>query len=700
MISLRRKQHLALQGLSIAIIIGNLFYLHWPILGIFVGLFYLSLNSKKIGDLFFFKIKNSFKNTLGLLTILSYLSLVYTLFYHVYQINTLTFLFSLISITSIVEFVSWKKGAQHYFFSNLDLPSIRLANIKNIILPGIFILTEILTFILIFRKASSEIIRSPWELLGLKFWILFVFLSAILIIYLIKSKSNNTALFLISCYFFLISSLALIIYHLGFGYDPFLHQAAMKVIEETGTIKPRLFFYLGQYAWTFWFHDLWQIDLATINKLIMPLAFSILWPKSLFYGLKYGFKWPSRISLIFVLLSLFLGFNFAIMTTPQNLAFLLIAIFIFLLPIIKKDKTNLSLSLIFGLAISTIHPLGGIPVIYFSVLYLSQTLPLKKSFKKILFTLIFILSGLSLPILLIIYQKLNQQTWQQIITWKPWPLFELPKFVFYHDFNFPLDLIHNIGQNRTYIFIVLVIFSWILIVKKHKYLFFNKHLVLLIILLINYLLARIFISFNKQIDYEQNAYLLRIIYLMALVLLPIFLTAWYFWWEKYLQKSRLSIYKLWIICLSIIILASATYFSYPLYDRHLNSKSFNISQDDLETVHLIEESAQGEAYIVLANQMVGAAAINTFGFKNYYQGNFFYSMPLGSDNIYRNFIQMIENKASKEEANLAMDKAGVDKLYFVVNNYWHSAKTAIEQAKDSADNYFLVGKNQIFVYQR
>ena len=49
-----------------------------------------------------------------------------------------------------------------------------------------------------------------------------------------------------------------------------------------------------------------------------------------------------------------------------------------------------------------------------------------------------------------------------------------------------------------------------------------------------------------------------------------------------------------------------------------------------------------------------------------------------------------------------MNNAEVDKLYFVVNNYWHSAKTALKQAYKTSDGNIIVdnGVNTIFIYNR
>ena len=66
------------------------------------------------------------------------------------------------------------------------------------------------------------------------------------------------------------------------------------------------------------------------------------------------------------------------------------------------------------------------------------------------------------------------------------------------------------------------------IVKEHKYIFFKKHLWFIALLIINYLLSRLFISFNLQITYQRDDYTNRILQMIGITLLPIFLTAVYF----------------------------------------------------------------------------------------------------------------------------------------------------------------------------
>lgn len=75
-------------------------------------------------------------------------------------------------------------------------------------------------------------------------------------------------------------------------------------------------------------------------------------------------------------------------------------------------------------------------------------------------------------------------------------------------------------------------------------------------------------------------------------------------------------------------------------------------------------------------------------------------MPLGTDNIYQEFLMMIEEQANRETAVSAMNKADVKRLYFVVNQYWHSSNEANSQASSTADKIFNVdnGQNQIYLY--
>ena len=701
MISFSRQQHIFGQLIILSLILANIFILTSPFFGILLGGFFLWFNSRKLADIIAKDIHQGFKNLIGLLVIMAYISLVYTIAYHIYQINWWVFLFTLLSIPLAIEISSYFSHTQHYFFSKIKIKPLSLDAIRRNIIPLIAIVLDIILIVGLSKNSSLGIIRSPWELLTYKFWAIFILSNFFLLAALVDNKSQKNII-LIAFHFLILSSIGIILYPIGFGYDSFIHGQVIKTIADTGTINPRLLLYLGQYGLTLFFSSLSHVDILIVNKWLMPVLFSLIWPASIFYGLRYGFKWPFKLSYLACFWSLFIGFNFAIMTTPQNLAYLLLAMVIFILPIIIKGQIKIYFIWIITALTLTIHPLGGIPLFFLSILISITKIKKWLILKKILHYLNIFLAGVSLPLFFALYQKMNQVPWKNIFSFNRFTLAELPRLNWHSSFDFPLDMLHNLGGNFFWIYTLVVLLGLFFIYKNNKYIFFKRLSVFIFIIIINYLLTALFLSFNLQISYQKNDYSNRIAFLLAISLLPIFLTSFYFLWQKTIKSSGRFFEKLFLIIITLIIVSTSTYFSYPIYDKHGNSKSFNVSATDIKTVESIENDAAGEKYIVLANQMVGAAAIHSFGFAHYYNDNFYYSMPLGENNIYQNFLAMIETNADRTEVIKAMDKAQVDRLYFVVNNYWHSAKSAIKQAEISADKKILIdnGVNTVFVYHR
>lgn len=699
MINFSRPQLISGQIILILLILANLYLWHSTVTGIIFGLIYLWLNSKKISDIFASQIHKDIKDIIGFIVILTYVSVVYTIAYHFYKINPWIFIFVLVSVPILVELFSWRLRCTHYFFANLNFDIFKIQNIKRSWLPLSVFFLDLLLFIVLFKKASLGIVRSPWELVGYKFWLIFILSNLALVISIIHKKSYKNIM-LLSWHFLLLVSLGVILYPLGYGYDSFIHNAALKNIALTGTIEPRLFFYIGQYGLTLFYQQLFQIDLAVANKTLLPICFALLWPTALFYGLRYGLTWSFQNSYLATLWSLFIGFGFAIMTTPQSFTYLLAAIYIFLLPEINHRKISLLFSLLISLMTLSIHPLTGVLLLFFTILLFIWRQPKTFFWTKIIKPLAYLSSALILPVLFAFYQRINGIAWINIFNFKLWPLIKLPTLNWFNTYDFPLDLLYNINANKIWLYVILIIIGIYFIIREHKLLFFKRLFIFIVIIIINYLLTKIFLSFNLQIDYQKNDYINRIAYLLNLFLLPIFLTAFYFIFGQN-SKNNLP-QKIFIVIITMVCIISGTYFSYPVYDKHGNSKSFNVTASDIKTVKAIADDAGQNPYIVLANQMVGVAAIDIYGFANYYNNNFYYSMPLGNNNIYQDFLSMIEKNANREQALVAMDKAGIDKLYFVVNNYWHSAKQAIRQAEDSANYKILIddGVNTIFVYNR
>jgi hypothetical protein len=67
--------------------------------------------------------------------------------------------------------------------------------------------------------------------------------------------------------------------------------------------------------------------------------------------------------------------------------------------------------------------------------------------------------------------------------------------------------------------------------------------------------------------------------------------------------------------------------------------------------------------------------------------------------MYQIYLDMVDNQPTRAKADAAMDLAGVDVAYFVVNDYWWKSDEVIENAKHEADEWFSLGDGQITIFR-
>ena len=83
-----------------------------------------------------------------------------------------------------------------------------------------------------------------------------------------KKLSATGKLFILSAHYLLSFSVAAIVYKIGYGFDPFIHQATMELIDKKGVVTPKPFYYLGEYGLIVIFHKLTGISIYFLNNLI------------------------------------------------------------------------------------------------------------------------------------------------------------------------------------------------------------------------------------------------------------------------------------------------------------------------------------------------------------------------------------------------------------------------------------------------
>ena len=205
------------------------------------------------------------------------------------------------------------------------------------------------------------------------------------------------------------------------------------------------------------------------------------------------------------------------------------------------------------------------------------------------------------------------------------------------------------------------------------------------------------LNFGYLISYERADFSNRILALSAFFLIPFFLLAIHAFVYKLTAQNKAI--KIPFLIFLVLLITASLYLSYPRFDHYFNSHSYAVSQNDISATRWIENDASSSDYIVLANQQVSAAALSEFGFKKYYKKNiFYYPIPTGAP-LYGYYLDMVYKKPDRDTMRKAMDLAGADTGYFVLNKYWWAFPKILAEAKLSADSWQVFGENEIYVFK-
>lgn len=696
----------------VAGLIGNLFVWQNAILGLTFGFAYLIFFSLILGSVLFGDKSAIFKFLYGFFFLISGISLLGALIYYFYQLNNLSVTILIVLIPAVLLFFS-RRGNRIETKQDFNPVQVDPHLLRTTFLVAVFIFLTILNFRFLINAGTVLAIRSPWKIIPFQFFITYFSASAVLLFFILKSQKESLNLILTSIHTFLTVSLVLFVYKIGYGFDPFIHQATERVIAAEGFILPKPFYYLGQYSLVVFLSKLLQAPIEWIDKLLLPILISLFLPATIYFTFKpltNQAKNQTPLASLPVLLVLILPFAIFIDTTPQGLANFYLLITIFLGFLALRREFPISYLWFLGFTALLIHPLAGLPsliFIFFLTLFVvfEKQVGILEFLRQFIFIGSFVLSAVAVFLLFVaasfflknyapvISSKFLEESNNifTILNWR-WP-------VWINHFRPLYDLVYTYGKNIAFILLAVGVSGFFLIRKQLPAVL--VYLIGFVALIVNYILIKLFVSFPSLINYEQHAYSERILEISFYFLIPFFLFAIYKLFEK-LERGDNRTLKFFFTALFALLLTFSLYYSYPKDDGedYQIDRGYNVSASDIKAVHTIDQDASNADYIVLANQMVSAAAVREFGFKKYYGPHFYYPIPTG-DPLYEYYLKMVYEAPTRATISEAANLTGVHLVYFVLNQYWTDADKIIEAAQPTADETLEIdnGKIWIFKYQ-
>jgi hypothetical protein len=561
--------------------------------------------------------------------------------------------------------------------------------------------------------ATDMSMRSPWDVVPRMFFL--VFFLAVLGCFAVAYSGliGEAALLPATVLALLAVSVSTVIYSVGFGFDPFIHQATETVIQKMGEIQPKPFYYIGQYAIVVLLSSLLKNAAAAIDPYVVSVAFALVVPVA-GWSLKKAFNWPAWVATAASMTLLLLPLSPFIDTTPQGLADILALMTFFIsLPAMTEGTPPRPVLLLLAATAAIIHPLAGIPLfIFLGILFFLSSKKRKGGGLGYWLTLIelAVAGSVAVPLVFLINARLSGAgvTLDGALLRAPAGILEELRGVdgvVSRQFNAVFDFVYSWRAVREIVIAIAGLLGIAMLYRRTKTaLAFG---VGFLVFMVNYALLKTLVRFPFLIEYERSNYADRLFDLALLLLAP---AAAYAFGRLLLRaKNSFPALKIGIAVLIAVLATSSLYLAYPRRDKYESSRGWSTSAADVKAVRLIADDANDTPYVTLANQSVSAAAIRELGFEHYYRSLdptnpgeeiFFYPIPTGGP-LYALFLEMSDANGATAPALKAMDLTGTDTAYFIITNYWWHAQKIISAAKRQADAWWSVDdKDFVFKYTR
>lgn len=552
---------------------------------------------------------------------------------------------------------------------------------------------------------TGEALRTPWEAVSPAFFFWITLATFCLIGLSYRRRYPHLTLAAASFHLFTLLAPAALVYAVGYGFDPFVHQAAETLIASSGVITPKTPYYIGQYALVTAFSELFRISVGTVDRFLLPALAALFLPASAAWLLRRGYGVPRSLALVSSLGVFLLPFGLFASTTPQGLANLFFLLTMLLgAAWLHAHRPPLGYVLTLAAAAAATHPMAGIPALMAVALLMLAKLRhdgvgTARAIKAAVFCLTVAAAAVAIPFAFSVREGGDHASLANAFTTP------IPELLLGIPLETPgigtryrplLDFAEFAARNHDFLLFCLAgTGAWLLLRRKG----YRRSALaaggLSIALLISVALLRAGFTFKDVIGYEQANYAIRLYEAALLSLAPLVLAGTAWWWRA-LGKADTGM-RVFHAILAAALISALTYAAYPRLDDYRYSRGYSPSVHDLHAVEWI--SANGiSPYVVLANQSVSAAALARFGFRTYYGSQFYYSIPTGAP-LYQSYLSMVYEGASRETMQAAMRQVRVPTAFFVINDYWTDSARVIAQAKKTADDWQEIDGGKVFIFR-
>lgn len=559
-----------------------------------------------------------------------------------------------------------------------------------IVLSGLMDLALLAQFFIV---RTSEAIISPWSFISIWTFVLFALSTFVLL----RGLSDSRDIFwypVAVLHMLVLLCIAVIVYGIGFGFDPYMHRAAEEALVHFGAIKPKTVLYSAQYALVAATHHLTSIPVRWIDIVMVPLFYSLLFPAIGYFALLKGLSVEKQRARTIWLGIFTIPFMLLTFTVPFSMTYGWFLLNLLSLPWMMKGSRVRYVFILMNLLMVFFHPLLSAPLLIMTMVAEAVSRVRSEWGHGMLLFFGTTAIALSTPLMMAIYQwrqgivrdtLFEMQNIGQFLN-----LFRSPYTDPYPHIPFMLDFIYDLRYFLPMIFTCAAISLWVYLPlrRRTKYILISLLVGLMICI---FLLSTQFV-YEGVIVHEQAEYALRLLqawYMIPIVMLVFILAGW-----KHVNHILIH------IALAGFIM-HAWFFSYPQYNLKYPYLSPSVGRTDIEVVHRIDEVAGGRPYAVLTNQMMSAAAIQEFSFRDYivYEGNqvLWYPLPTGGS-LYALYTELLYNGVDEEILREFFQNANVDELYLVTHLYWGVRDTSAESYAHYSEQQIMHGTDLI-IYQ-